>query len=264
MATRRPSVAAALNAHAQAWTAMVEAAAHVPAAALGHPSVLPGWDVGDLLSHLILVAESVTVLTTTDRPPLTLSQYLATYSSGASAIDRRTRELAQRTSGHDALVEDLANAARAAREALDGWAGSSVVQARRGPIRLPDFVTSRVVELVVHADDLTQSLPEPAREETEPLGRNPTRLACRALTEVLAERAPGHSVELRVPPYAAVQCVPGPRHTRGTPPAVIELDPPTWLRLAAGRLRWVDAVASGRVHASGERADLSAHLPLLG
>jgi hypothetical protein len=89
----------------------------------------------------------------------------------------------------------------------------------------------------------------------------------RALTKhflaVLEERAPGHSVEVRVPPYAAVQVIPGVRHTRGTPPAVIETDGPTWVALATGELTWTDAEAAGRVRASGERADLSAYLPLI-
>ena len=88
----------------------------------------------------------------------------------------------------------------------------------------------------------------------------------RALTKhylaLLAQRAPGKSVEVRVPPYAAVQCIEGVRHTRGTPPAVVETDPETWLALATGRLAWAEAVGSGRVRASGERTDLSAHLPL--
>ncbi|HEY4605516.1 MAG TPA: sterol carrier family protein [Blastococcus sp.] len=78
----------------------------------------------------------------------------------------------------------------------------------------------------------------------------------------LAQQVPGRSVELRVPPYVAVQCVPGPRHTRGTPPNVVETDAATWLRLATGRTDWVTAVAEGTVSASGNRADLSAHLPL--
>ena len=88
----------------------------------------------------------------------------------------------------------------------------------------------------------------------------------RALTKhylaLLARRVPGRSVEVRVPPYAAVQCIEGVRHTRGTPPAVVETDPETWLALATGRLAWSAALDSGRVRASGERTDLSAHLPL--
>ncbi len=78
----------------------------------------------------------------------------------------------------------------------------------------------------------------------------------------LAQQVPGRSVELRVPPHVAVQLVPGPRHTRGTPPNVVETDAATWLRLATGELSWADAVAQGTVGASGNRADLSAHLPL--
>ncbi len=80
---------------------------------------------------------------------------------------------------------------------------------------------------------------------------------------LLAERAPGRSVEVRVPPHGAIQCVAGPRHTRGTPPNVVEADPPGWLRLAAGQLSWAQALASGQVRASGPRADLAAYLPLL-
>ena len=78
----------------------------------------------------------------------------------------------------------------------------------------------------------------------------------------LAQQVPGRSVELRVPPHVAVQCMQGPRHTRGTPPNVVETDAATWLRLATGALTWADAVAEGKVSASGNRADLSAHLPL--
>jgi hypothetical protein len=78
----------------------------------------------------------------------------------------------------------------------------------------------------------------------------------------LAQQVPGRSVELRVPPHVAVQCIEGPRHTRGTPPNVIETDAATWLRLATGTLSWDEAVGQGRVSASGNRADLSPHLPL--
>lgn len=75
---------------------------------------------------------------------------------------------------------------------------------------------------------------------------------------VLAERAPGRSVEVRVPPLAAVQCIPGSTHTRGTPPAVVEMDAATWIALARGEIVWADA----RVQASGQRSDLSPWLPL--
>jgi hypothetical protein len=86
--------------------------------------------------------------------------------------------------------------------------------------------------------------------------------AVRWSLEELADRAPGHATEVRVPPFGAVQCVEGPRHTRGTPPNVVETDAATWLALVTGGLGWGEAVTSGRVRASGSRADLSALLPL--
>ena len=88
------------------------------------------------------------------------------------------------------------------------------------------------------------------------------KLLTKHFLAVLAERAPGNSVEVRVPPYAAAQVIPGVRHTRGTPPAVIETDAATWIALAIGQLGWADAIASGRIIASGERTDLSPYLPL--
>ena len=78
----------------------------------------------------------------------------------------------------------------------------------------------------------------------------------------LAQQHPGHTVEIRVPPFAAVQAIDGPRHTRGTPPNVVEMDAATWLDLVAGRLGWDAALAGGRVTASGLRADLGRLLPL--
>lgn len=95
-----------------------------------------------------------------------------------------------------------------------------------------------------------------------PAARAATRTAVRWLLEQLARRAPGNAVEIRVPPHAAIQAVAGPRHTRGTPPAVVELSSATWLALADGSVTWDDAVASGGVRASGVRADLSPWLPL--
>lgn len=88
--------------------------------------------------------------------------------------------------------------------------------------------------------------------------------AVRFTLEELAARAPGPTTEVRVPPFGAVQCLPGPRHTRGTPPNVVETDAQTWLGLVLGQLNWDDALASGKVRASGQRADLSVVLPLTG
>ncbi len=88
------------------------------------------------------------------------------------------------------------------------------------------------------------------------------RDATRVLLAALATAVPGYAVEVRVPPYGAVQCVPGPRHTRGTPPNVVETDPLTWVALATGRTSWQEAVEAGKVRASGIRSDLSPYLPV--
>jgi hypothetical protein len=98
-----------------------------------------------------------------------------------------------------------------------------------------------------------------AREDRTAADR---KLLSKHFLAVLSERAPGRSVEVRVPPYAAAQVIAGVRHTRGTPPAVVETDADTWIALAIGELTWAEAEAAGRVRASGERADLSPHLPL--
>lgn len=100
------------------------------------------------------------------------------------------------------------------------------------------------------------------RADPDGAPRAVVRTAVRFTLEELADVAPGRAVEVRVPPDGAVQAVAGPRHTRGTPPNVVETDPATWLALATGLLPWDEAVASGRVAASGERADLSRLLPL--
>lgn len=99
-------------------------------------------------------------------------------------------------------------------------------------------------------------------EVADAFARSDLRLLTKHFMAVLEQRAPGHSVEVRVPPYAAVQVVPGVRHTRGTPPAVVEMDATTWVALATGELTWAEAESSARVRASGERADLSPYLPL--
>ena len=117
----------------------------------------------------------------------------------------------------------------------------------------------------ISADDLRAAL-APTRAwlagEAEQPARAVLGAAVKTSARWLAQFVPGRSVEVRVPPFVAVQCVPGPRHTRGTPPNVVETDAATWLRMALGALSWADAVADGKVAASGNRADLSAMLPL--
>lgn len=101
-----------------------------------------------------------------------------------------------------------------------------------------------------------------ASEDRSTVDRKTMATAVRHSVEELGERAPGRSVEVRVPPFAAVQCVEGPVHTRGTPPAVVETDPQTWLRVATGETSWADEVGAGRIRVSGQRTDLSAYFPL--
>ncbi len=93
-------------------------------------------------------------------------------------------------------------------------------------------------------------------------GRTDLATAVRYLLQLLVEKAPGNTVEVRVPPFGAVQVVQGPRHTRGTPPNVVETDPMTWISLALGEEQWAVAAAEGRILASGTRSALSDLLPL--
>ena len=118
------------------------------------------------------------------------------------------------------------------------------------PKRIADQVGIAAVTAAVLASELA-----PAPRET-------TGTAVRYLLQILADSAEGNTVEIRVPPFGAVQAIQGPRHTRGTPPNVVQMDAATWLALATGALAWADALRAGRVAASGHRADLADHLPL--
>lgn len=225
------------------------------------PSRLAGWTIRDLVFHTTEVPRALVLAVAAARPtdkPLTIASYTARWKENAAEIVAREREgAAGLTLGaiigrHDAAATELHDAVERA--------GDAVVAARRGAIKVSDLLATRVNELVVHSLDLSASLPDQPPVE---LDRMALGVSCRMLTGILAERVPGHTVEVRVPPYSAVQCVAGPRHTRGTPPNVVELEPVTWVELATGRLAWSVAVRDGRVHASGERSDISALLPVL-
>jgi uncharacterized protein (TIGR03083 family) len=225
------------------------------------PSSLPGWTVAELAAHvgMGLRTTHVTLGRPTPDRATTIDRYVAGYEPAKDEI--RDIVIAD-ARGHDpAEVLAAVHAERdAAATAIADLPPARAVQGARGPLSVADYLLTRAIEMVVHADDLSRSLPD--REPVE-LDRTALRLVTQALTEILAARAPGRSLELRVPPYAAVQCVEGPRHTRGTPPNVVETDPVTWLRLAAGRVPWSEVVGTASLHASGERADLSRVLPLL-
>src|SRR5215203_3450686 len=118
-------------------------------------------------------------------------------------------------------------------------------------------------ELGRAALDVVQTLTAGGADAAASVDRSTLALAVRYTLQLLAEQAPGGTVEVRVPPHGAVQCVEGPKHTRGTPPNVVETDAATWIALATGSESWETAMSDGRVHASGERADLSAVLPVV-
>jgi Bacterial SCP ortholog len=103
------------------------------------------------------------------------------------------------------------------------------------------------------------------RDDTHPSpSRAELAVAVRLTAHALAAEAPGASVEVRIPPFVAVQCISGPRHTRGTPPNVVETDPRTWLLLATGLLEVADATATGVLRLSGQRAgEVAGRLPVV-
>jgi uncharacterized protein (TIGR03083 family) len=197
-------------------------------------------------------------LHTDDPGPATpIAEFVRRYRPAVDQIRERTVEV---TADHSpaeliAMLRDVEPLAAAA----DTRPGK-IIRTARGPIAARDWLPTRLIELVVHVDDLSRSLPdrEPVRLHRPALAR-----VTRTLAEILAAQAPGRSVEIRIPPFIAVQAIEGPRHTRGTPPNVVETEPVTWLRLATGRLSFAAAVAAGAVRASGTRADLTPHLPLL-
>jgi uncharacterized protein (TIGR03083 family) len=256
----RPSPADVLLEQSRALLAWMQ---ELPEDAYAGPSVLPDWDTRTLVGHLVLIEQGLSrVLGRPSRDkPLTPAEFVSRYRPSVEAIAASTAEVTGELDGAE-LVAAFSEAVDLAQETLTGGF-PAVVQAPRGPLRAEDWIETRIIELVVHADDLSRTFPH---REAVPLVRSALGRCTRTLAQMLAEAHPGRSVEVRVPPYAAVQCGlgdPGPTHTRGTPPNVVETDAVTFLRLATGRTMWADAVRAGAVHASGLRADLSRALPLL-
>ena len=224
------------------------------------PSVLPGWDIRTLAGHFVLIHAGL--LARLDRPstdpPTPPAVFVSRYRRDVEAISASTAETtADRTPNE--LRAALSDAIDGLRVRLDQPL-PSVIETPRGATTVTDFLTTRIVEVVVHTDDLNRSLPD---QVGVPLARSALAAAVRTLTSILAAQHPGRSIEVRVPPFAAVQCGAGPRHTRGTPPNVVETDAITFLRLVTGRVAWSEVVAAGQVSASGNRADLAVFLPVL-
>jgi uncharacterized protein (TIGR03083 family) len=224
------------------------------------PAVLPDWDVRMLVGHVLLIHAGLLdrLPSHADGPAVPMHLYVSRYRPAVEQITDRTIATAA-----DLTPAQLLAALREVpdiRAAVAELSPTAVISAGRGPITVADWLTTRLIELVVHCDDLSRSLPS---RPPASLVRGALATVTRTLAEILAAQVPGRSVEVRIPPFVAVQAVPGPRHTRGTPSNVVETDPVTWLRLATGRSRFADVVATGAANASGERADLTPYLPLL-
>ncbi|ABW16530.1 conserved hypothetical protein [Parafrankia sp. EAN1pec] len=277
------------------WKAISGLVGGLPDEAFAAPSALPGWTTAELVLHTARSALALSAALRGDPAPglargstpglaggsaggsgggpaggsgaesslartggaplVTAADYLAGTGAQAEAIAATARDLAAsqapeavRVAFRDAVTGAAADLARLPPDEI----ADRLVIIPGGRMRLGEFLLTRAVEAVVHGLDLGVPPARPA-----------LKTVVRLFTSMLAQRAPGHAVELRVPPFSAVQIVEGPRHTRGTPPNVVEADPSAFVLIATGRLAWGAALADGRIRASGERADLRFLLPLL-
>ncbi|MEU2563551.1 sterol carrier family protein [Streptomyces longispororuber] len=241
------------------FTTVREAVAGLSEEQLGRPTRLGDWSVRELAAHLTMSLGSVARALDAPEPAeadVTLQNWAFRTSAAAGQVDEDVRGIVDGGADLDAL---FGQAADRLGQALPGVPSTRLVRMRFGGMTLADFLVTRTVELVVHTDDLNDAVPG----LDVPYDRQALAACTRLLADTLALKAPGGAVEVRVPPYAVVQCVEGPRHTRGTPPNVVETDPLTWIRLATGRTTWRAELAAARVSASGERADLEGLLPLM-
>jgi uncharacterized protein (TIGR03083 family) len=238
------------------WTKIADAIDLIPGDRFEAPTGLPGWRVAELVAHLAMCAGSPARWLAEPTPAkveVNVSGYLLCLTDAAGDIDARTHDRAAAKTPAQ-LRAEVREAVVGLRAVVADTDPARVLPTRLAPMRFDDFLITRCVEGVVHGLDLDPVVdPDPGA----------LKIAARALLNALVSKAPGHTVEVRVPPIAAVQCVEGPRHTRGTPSNVVEVDPVTWVRLAAGRLSWSEALADGRLRASGERSDISSLLPIL-
>ncbi|MFG3309909.1 sterol carrier family protein [Streptomyces wuyuanensis] len=225
---------------------------------LALPTRLADRTVRELAADIALTYGAVAVALARPEPPKTdtaLLDWPFSTAGRAGAVGEGTPAATEASPDLPALYARTAGEVEAA---LAVASGERLVRTGSGAMRLSDHLVTRAVELVVHTDDLAE-----ATGLDIPYERQALAACVRLLADALAVKAPGGSVELRIPPYAVVQCVEGPRHTRGTPPNVVETDALTWVRLATGREDWAAARDAARVSASGDRSDLSALLPVM-
>ena len=251
-----PRLAAEVAAYDDQAAALADWAAALPDDAWDAATVLPGWTFRTLIGHVVgskqgLATHLGTRSTGTATP---VGRYVAAYGPAAADITDASVRIGRETPVAAMLAELRSSTT------IPPLADNDLVEGPRGPTTALDFARTRTLDLVVHCDDASRSRPEAAPVE---LRRPALAAAARIAATILTQQAPGRSVEVRVPPFVAVQAVAGPRHTRGTPPNTVETDALTWLRLATGRLSFAAALADGRVKATGARGDLTAFLPLL-
>jgi uncharacterized protein (TIGR03083 family) len=225
---------------------------------LARPSGLGEWSVRELAAHLSMAVGSV-VRSLGEPAPGAAEVGLLDWPFATERHAGRIADDTRAVAASAPVAELYGQVADDIAEVLPGAEGDRVVPTRVGAMRLADFLVTRTVELVVHSDDLAR-----ATGVEVPFDRQALAACTRLLADALAVKAPGASTEVRIPPFAVVQCIEGPRHTRGTPPNVVETDPLTWVRLATGRTQWADAMENAQVRASGGRADLVGVLPILG
>jgi uncharacterized protein (TIGR03083 family) len=233
----------------------------LPDSAFAGPTRLGEWTVAELVAHLTANVAAVTGALRRpppDAPPISVVAYLASMREYAPGVARRATELAAGATPAR-LRAALRDAVAAAAAAVVPEPLSRLLAVRLGTVTLESFLATRCVEGVVHGLDLRAATGLPAEPDPTAL-----RVVVRTFATLLVRTAPGRSVEVRVPGHLAVQCVAGPRHTRGTPGNVVEADPVAFVEVLAGRRTWPDAVAHGDVRASGERADLTPYVPLIG
>lgn len=261
MPVRLPTGADALAGVTAQYALVAEAVAALPEEAFALPTRLGTWTVAELVAHLASTLDAVPRALAKPppaEPEVDMLAYLGAMRGVSDAVAQRAVDNAAGVAPGD-LRARVADALAATEEALADADPARLVLVRLGAVPLGDFLVTRCVEGVVHGLDLAAATGTP-----QPPDPTALKVVVRAFAALLEQVAPGRALEVRVPGHVAVQCLGGPRHTRGTPPNLAEADPVAFVEVSAGRLSWGNAVARGQIRASGKRSDLTEHLPLIG